>query len=147
MDVMAMDAKTLDAPVRRQEFGVCTQCVLRVRLRGAGTDVVARCECGRELVPYQLPADIETPPAGVPARYQRYWLEGREQGFWAEHRLVRVPASKQDRIDERAARRVYAAGHRVGARLRMAMGFRWARRLAITSNALAVRDTPRTRAA
>ena len=99
-------------------YGVCWTCVRRVRVPHGETAAASRCGCGRPLSTYSEPAELAQPPRGIPVRLTRYWLAGREDGFWNEHRMVHVPHSQRERVDKRQARRTYAAGQRAGTRLR-----------------------------
>jgi hypothetical protein len=110
------------------QYGICWSCLRRTRLALDESPARARCGCGRSLSAYDAPVELTQPARGVPVRLARYWIAGREDGFWGEHRVVWVPFAQRERVGKREAQRTYAAGQRAGMRLRATSGPLYARR-------------------
>ena len=104
------------------EYVICRLCTKRFRLDDVQADVLApgelRCECGARLHPYDVPVELSAPPRGVLPRLTRFWVAGREDGYWCERRYFRRAAAERAGASPRQVRFAYEAGRRVGDRLR-----------------------------
>lgn len=104
------------------EYVVCRMCTKRFKLAVVGGDVLSldelRCECGARLHAYDVPAELSAPARGVLPRLTRFWVAGREDGYWEERRYFRRAAAERVGASPRQVRFAYEAGRRMGARLR-----------------------------
>jgi hypothetical protein len=119
------------------EYLVCRICVRRFRVDPVeepvapeGTDGGSpspqpaaladepRCECGARLHPYVVPVELSAPARGVLPRLTRFWIAGREDGFWHEQRFFRSSAAERAGVTPRQVRFAYQAGLRAGERVR-----------------------------
>ena len=113
------------------EYGVCLICTKRFRLdadtpaAADGTQVVFAqngqplCECGAKLRAYATPVELLARPHGVLPRLTRFWVAGREDGYWGERRFFRPAAAERVGATPRQVRFAYQAGLRAGERLRL----------------------------
>ena len=116
-------AETRTAPV--PEYVVCHLCVKRFKPADVDQDEQLgqrleepRCECGARLHAYVPPVELSARPRGVLPRLTRFWIAGREDGYWHEKRFFRPAAAERVGASPRQVRFAYEAGRRVGERLR-----------------------------
>ena len=117
---------TMDAPgggARRVSLGpdyvVCRLCIKRTKLSADDLPLEKlRCECGARLHVYEAPVELSAPARGVLPRLIRFWIAGREDGYWDEKRFFRPAVAERVGASPRQVRFAYAAGRRVGERLR-----------------------------
>jgi hypothetical protein len=100
-------------------YVVCHLCVKRFKSADAEEQLdEPRCECGARLHAYIAPAELSAPARGVLPRLTRFWIAGREDGYWHEKRFFRPAAAERVGASPRQVRFAYEAGRRVGERLR-----------------------------
>ena len=104
------------------EYVVCRICTKRFKLDALEEELLsadeARCNCGARLHAYVVPAELSAPARGVLPRLTRFWVAGREDGYWDERRFFRRSAAERVGASPRQVRFAYEAGRRTGERLR-----------------------------
>ena len=124
MDMQDTQENTEEAPRTIQvafgaHYAVCRVCIKRVKVGSDGPSLdELRCECGARLHAYEVPAELGAPARGVLPRLIRFWLAGREDGYWDEKRFFRPAAAERAGVAPRQVRFAYQAGQRAGERLR-----------------------------
>ena len=115
----AGDSRGSRVVVLGPQYVICRQCVKRIKLGQEGPlPEELRCDCGARLHPYDAPAELSAPARGVLPRLTRFWVAGREDGYWDERRFFRPAAAERVGATPRQVRFAYEAGRRVGERLR-----------------------------
>lgn len=73
-------------------YAVCDAELRRFILLDGMTTENTRCVCGGHLIDYTPPPEISSsPPSSVSKDLQRFWLAGRETGYWGlgtDYRLL-----------------------------------------------------------
>jgi hypothetical protein len=103
------------------QYTMCRICIKRFKVVPGYQDEAVdepRCECGAHLHGYEAPVELSTRARGVLPRLIRFWLAGREDGYWDEKRFFRPAVAERAGVAPRQVRFAYEAGRRVGERLR-----------------------------
>ena len=101
------------------QYVVCRLCIKRHKVASGTPSLEAlRCECGARLHDYASPAELDAPARGVLPRLIRFWIAGREDGYWDEKRFFRPAAAERAGVAPRQVRFAYEAGRRIGVRFR-----------------------------
>jgi hypothetical protein len=148
MDVPGANGASAGPIALTTPYTMCRICLKRFKAAPGDSSIEElRCECGAGLHGYEAPVELSTPARGVLPRLIRFWLAGREDGYWGEKRFFRPAAAERAGVAPRQVRFAYEAGRRVGERLRDGAHLHAMRVMKMKATASAATGTARLHAA